>query len=164
MLPICPSAHQRQAARMAHIGRQCQHPLPVGRRCLAHPAGEEGAEASQAGEADLHAYPGHRVASRREQLAGPVQASLDPVLVRGGAEHRLKLADEMERRDPHLPRQVGDGGRIFPSEEEFAGPAEAAEAFVAEEHQRASVSRPWPSLTDGAHHPGISPFSRSTRL
>jgi hypothetical protein len=43
-----------------------------------------------------------------EQLSGSVQAHLDPKLMWRDAEEGLELADEMERRNLHLARDIHD--------------------------------------------------------
>src|SRR5687767_8062182 len=96
----------------------------VGGRAGADPAGEQAGEAADAGEADLEADVGDRGPVALEELARAVEAGLDPHLVRGHAEERVELADEVIGRDR---RGAGDRGdrerRTVDVAEEIAGAA-----------------------------------------
>jgi len=99
-------------------------------------AGEEIAEAAEAGEADLHADIGDGAAAAREQELGAVDAGLDAVLVGSDAEEEFELADEVEGRDADLAGDVADGERFGVNLiEEFPALAEAAKEVVAQEHE-----------------------------
>src|SRR3954453_15167791 len=76
-------------------------------------AGEQGAEAADAGVAKLHAHTGHRVVFNRQHMPRAIEPCPDPELVRGITKQGAELADEMERghrcRSRHLfdrPRPV----------------------------------------------------------
>ena len=66
------------------------------------------AERAEAGEPDPHAHVGDGQRAIRQQRLRHVEARADAELVRRGAEQRLELADEMERRDPNVARDLGD--------------------------------------------------------
>jgi len=99
------------------------------------PARKKIAEAPQAVEADLHADLGDRMLAPRQQEFGLVQSRLNPKLVRREPEQRLKLPDEVERRDPHFSRDVPDREPLLPHlRQQLPRPAKTAKSIVAEQH------------------------------
>ena len=96
---------QREAQSSGPSGGAVIHRYsPIGMSCFF--LGEQGAEASEAREADFHADVSHGMVTRREQVLGGVQAGLDPKLAGCDAEDSLELPDEMKRRNLNLAREV----------------------------------------------------------
>ena len=72
----------------------------------------------------------------REQAFGPIQARLNPELVRREAEHRLELPDEVKRRDTDLARHVLDRDRrLRHLHQQVSSPAQASERVVSQQHR-----------------------------
>src|SRR5580765_3308224 len=97
------TTHQTQAARRQDGGKPAGHlharadaPLISGRG-FPKAACEQGAEAPEAREPNLHADVGHRMFAHREQIPGAIEPGLDSELVRCQTEDRLELADQVKR-------------------------------------------------------------------
>jgi hypothetical protein len=68
-------------------------------------------------------------------VSGGIQACLDAELVRRDTEHRLELANEMERGDLQLAREIGYRRRgLAYLTQQVARLAQTAEAFMSEQH------------------------------
>ena len=111
------------------------HATLIGRWRLAHSAGEEEAEASEAREADFHADVSNRVLSGCQQLPRELEPGRLAKLMRRRAEDRLELPDEMKGRDLNIARELVDRERpLTRFEQQVAGATEPAESLVPQEH------------------------------
>jgi hypothetical protein len=100
----------------------------VGRRRPADAAGEERAEAAQAGKADVEAHVGDGAIGQRQQAPRAIEARGDPQLVRRLAEHGPEPADELERRQPGRGRRFPDA-HAPPRSQQRAGAAQIREGL-----------------------------------
>jgi hypothetical protein len=112
-------AHQREASgrelsrHRAADAHQRTDASPIDRRRNADAAGEEEAEAAEAGEADFHADVGDREVADGQQLPRPIQPCADAELVRRLAEHGVEGPREMKDDRAHRAAGVvrGKGAR-----------------------------------------------------
>lgn len=75
------------------------------------------------------------MAARCQQALGPVQACLNPELVRCQTEERFKLSNEMKRGYPASSRDLPDRQRLLRFlGQKFSGPAEAAKSVGSDKH------------------------------
>ena len=82
-----------------------------------------------------HADVGYRVLASGEQLLRELDARGDAELMRRDAEDCFELANEMERGDAHLARELLDRRRrLARFAQEIACAAQSAESFVSEQH------------------------------
>ena len=134
-------AHQREASwdqdprhRAWHHDHRPHASSRRGRR-LADAPGKQDAEAPEAREADAHAHVSHRMLPRREQPPGEFDARGLAELMRGLTEDRFKLSNQMKGRNTNFLREISNREwRLALLEQQIAGPAQASEAFVSQEH------------------------------
>lgn len=107
------------------------HAAAIGGRGLSDTRGEQRAEAAETREAHFHADLGHRVLAGGEEALREVEARSLAELVWRDTEHRFELANQVKWRNPHVACEVLDGQRgLAPFEQQIAGAAQPAEAFV----------------------------------
>lgn len=109
--------HQRKAPgkqlQRRYAGDDDHRPRPTsvrGRR-NAHACGEEVAEAAETRAPYVHADVGDRVVAKGKEILRAINARLNTELVRGCAEERGKLPDEMKGRHAGFPRYCLEGER-----------------------------------------------------
>jgi hypothetical protein len=113
-------------------------PLKNGRR-HADAAGEERAEATEAGESDRHAHLRDGLIRQNQQVLGPLNLGVRTIPMGRCAEDRPEKADEVVRRNASASRDLMDRhSRFNVIAQPIAGETETLQKFVVQHAREVS--------------------------